>query len=50
VNADAAKKFRIGIPLGDFVENLKAAVYTYVGIDVRWKFAQLTAANTNENG
>jgi hypothetical protein len=49
VNADAAKKFRIIIPLGDFIDDLKTTVYAYVGINVCWKFARLAAANANEN-
>jgi hypothetical protein len=49
VNADAAKKLGIVIPLGDFVDDLKTAVYTYIRINVRWKFAQFAAANANEN-
>jgi hypothetical protein len=48
VNADVAKKFRIVIPLGDFVDDLKTAIYTYVGINVAWQFEPLAAHSAHE--
>jgi hypothetical protein len=48
VNANVAKKFRIVIPLGDFVDDLKTAIYTYVGINVPWQFEPLAAHGAHE--
>ena len=44
VNAAPAEKFGIIIPFGDFGDDLRAAFYAGIHINVRWEFAPLAAA------
>jgi hypothetical protein len=43
VNANAAKKFCIVIPLGDLFDDLKTAVYAFIRVNVPWQFEPLAA-------
>jgi hypothetical protein len=45
---DAAEKFGIIIPFGNFGDDLKAAFYAHIHINVRWEFAPLVAAYAND--